>query len=92
MIVDEKVIQEFIYNVAKDSAHDTVCQAADMIVMMDPEAIRLFVSAPEIYLICLLGYFEYHEAYELCSRLKQMLEYYENNPVHHEKSSSNTIN
>ena len=92
MKVDEKVIQEFIYNVAKDDAHDIVHQAADMILMMDPETIKLFVATPETYLICLLGYFEYHEAYELCIGLKRMIEYYENNPVHHEKSSSNTIN
>ncbi len=92
MPVDKKVIQQFIFNVAREEAHDDVVRATDMILCMDPDVVQLFITEPTMYLECLLGYFEYHEAYELCVGIKRMLAYYQSKPLHHEKSSSNTIN
>ena len=92
MPVDKKVIQQFIFNVAREDAHEDVVRATDMILCMDPDVVQLFITEPTMYLECLLGYFEYHEAYELCVGIKRMQEYYQNKPLHHEKSSSNTIN
>jgi hypothetical protein len=92
MSVDKKIIQEFIFNVDRQNAHDDVVAATDMILCMDPDIVPLFITEPMLYLECLLGYFEYHEAYELCTSIKQLQEYYQNKPLHHEKSSSNTIN
>jgi hypothetical protein len=66
-LTKEEVINNFIVNVSTDDAHDHVLITAQELLTEDDEF--PIIHSAELFVDCLIGYFEHTENYELCADL-----------------------